>query len=32
MHRLENPGCIKLVIIEAQVGEYLEEDDFNRIA
>jgi len=38
-HRLENPGLIDLVIIEAQVGEYLEEDDivryeddFNRIA
>ncbi|MFT5662560.1 MAG: mannose-1-phosphate guanylyltransferase [Sulfurimonas sp.] len=38
-HRLENPGRIKLVMIEAQIGEYLEEDDivryeddFNRIA
>jgi len=38
-HRLENPGRIDLVMIEAQVGEYLEEDDivryeddFNRIA
>lgn len=38
-HRLENPGLIDLVMIEAQVGEYLEEDDivryeddFNRIA
>ncbi len=39
LHRLENPGRIKLIMIEAQVGEYLEEDDivryeddFNRIA
>ncbi|QOR61946.1 mannose-1-phosphate guanylyltransferase/mannose-6-phosphate isomerase [Sulfurovum sp. ST-21] len=38
-HRLENPGVIDLVMIEAQVGEYLEEDDivryeddFNRVA
>ena len=38
-HRLENPGLIPLIMIEAQVGEYLEEDDivryeddFNRIA
>ena len=38
-HRLENPGLIELVLIEAQVGEYLQEDDivryeddFNRIA
>ncbi len=38
-HRLENPGLIDLVMIEAQVGEYLEEDDivryeddFNRVA
>ena len=38
-HRLENPGRIDLVMIEAQIGEYLEEDDivryeddFNRIA
>lgn len=29
-HRLENPGKIDLVIIEAQVGEYLEEDDIVR--
>jgi mannose-1-phosphate guanylyltransferase len=39
VHRLENPGIIDLVMIEAQVGEYLEEDDivryeddFNRMA
>jgi mannose-1-phosphate guanylyltransferase len=38
-HRLENPGRIPLIMIEAQIGEYLEEDDivryeddFNRIA
>ncbi len=31
MHRLENPGKIDLVIIEAQVGEYIEEDDIVRV-
>ncbi|MBN2781676.1 MAG: mannose-1-phosphate guanylyltransferase/mannose-6-phosphate isomerase [Campylobacterales bacterium] len=31
VHRLENPGKIPLVIIEAQVGQYLEEDDIVRI-
>ena len=30
VHRLENPGLIPLVIIEAQVGEYLKEDDIVR--
>ncbi len=30
-HRLENPGKIDLVLIEAQVGEYLGEDDIVRI-
>ncbi|MDR1911054.1 MAG: mannose-1-phosphate guanylyltransferase/mannose-6-phosphate isomerase [Helicobacteraceae bacterium] len=30
-HRLENPGKIDLVIIEAQVGDYLGEDDIVRI-
>ena len=30
LHRLENPGKIDLVIIEAQVGEYIEEDDIVR--
>ncbi len=30
-HRLENPGKIDLVIIEAQVGEYIEEDDIIRL-
>ena len=30
VHRLKNPGLIPLVIIEAQVGEYLEEDDIVR--
>lgn len=29
-HRLENPGVIKLVIIEVQNGEYLGEDDIVR--
>jgi mannose-1-phosphate guanylyltransferase len=31
VHRLENPGLIPLIIIEAQVGEYLKEDDIVRI-
>lgn len=31
LHRLENPGIIDLVIIEAQVGEYVGEDDIIRI-
>ena len=31
LHRLENPGKIDLVLIEAQVGEYLGEDDIVRI-
>jgi len=30
-HRLENPGKIPLVIVEAQVGEYTGEDDIVRI-
>jgi len=30
-HRLENPGKVDVVLIEAQVGEYLEEDDIVRI-
>lgn len=29
-HRLENPGVIRLVIIEVQNGEYLGEDDIIR--
>ncbi|CAB3804054.1 mannose-1-phosphate guanylyltransferase/mannose-6-phosphate isomerase [Pararobbsia alpina] len=29
-HRLENPGVIKLVLIEVQSGEYLGEDDIVR--
>ena len=29
-HRLENPGVIKLVLIEVQNGEYLGEDDIVR--
>lgn len=31
LHRLENPGKVDLVLIEAQVGEYLEEDDIVRV-
>jgi mannose-1-phosphate guanylyltransferase len=30
-HRLENPGKIPVVLIEAQVGEYTGEDDIVRI-
>ena len=30
-HRLENPGVIPLQIIEIQNGEYLEEDDIERL-
>lgn len=29
-HRLENPGCIPLEIIEIQTGSYLDEDDIVR--
>ncbi|WP_295421182.1 cupin domain-containing protein, partial [Sulfurovum sp.] len=32
MHRLSNPGKVDLVLIEAQVGEYLGEDDIVRIS
>jgi len=31
VHRLENPGKIDVVLIEAQVGDYLGEDDIVRI-
>ncbi len=31
LHRLENPGKIPLEIIEVQNGEYVEEDDIERI-
>jgi len=31
IHRLENPGKIDVVLIEAQVGTYLGEDDIIRI-
>jgi len=31
LHRLENQGNINLVLIEAQVGEYLGEDDIVRV-
>jgi mannose-1-phosphate guanylyltransferase/mannose-6-phosphate isomerase len=29
-HRLENPGCVPLEIIEVQSGDYLGEDDIIR--
>jgi len=32
LHRLENVGKIPLVMIEAQVGEYVGEDDIVRIS
>lgn len=32
IHRLENPGKIPLVLIEAQVGSYTGEDDIVRIS
>ncbi len=31
VHRLENPGCIALEIIEVQSGSYLGEDDIVRL-
>ncbi len=31
VHRLENPGKVDVVLIEAQVGEYLDEDDIVRL-
>jgi mannose-1-phosphate guanylyltransferase len=31
IHRLSNPGKIPVVLIEAQVGEYTEEDDIIRL-
>jgi mannose-1-phosphate guanylyltransferase/mannose-6-phosphate isomerase len=31
IHRLENPGKIPLEIIEVQIGEYVGEDDINRV-
>lgn len=31
VHRLENPGDESLVVIEIQVGEYLGEDDIERL-
>ena len=31
LHRLENPGKVDVVLVEAQVGEYLGEDDIVRI-
>jgi mannose-1-phosphate guanylyltransferase/mannose-1-phosphate guanylyltransferase/mannose-6-phosphate isomerase len=31
VHRLENPGHINLVLIEVQVGSYLDENDIVRL-
>ncbi|MDI9645103.1 MAG: mannose-1-phosphate guanylyltransferase/mannose-6-phosphate isomerase [Archaeoglobales archaeon] len=31
LHRIENPGKVDLEIIEIQIGEYLHEDDIERI-
>jgi mannose-1-phosphate guanylyltransferase/mannose-6-phosphate isomerase len=31
LHRLENPGKIPLEVIEVQIGQYLGEDDIERI-
>ncbi|MGH6948132.1 MAG: phosphomannose isomerase type II C-terminal cupin domain [Kiloniellales bacterium] len=31
-HRLENPGREPLVLIEVQLGDYLGEDDIERLA
>jgi mannose-1-phosphate guanylyltransferase/mannose-6-phosphate isomerase len=31
VHRLENPGKVRLEIIEVQVGEYVGEDDIVRL-
>jgi len=31
LHRLENPGKVDVVLIEAQVGSYLGEDDIVRV-
>jgi len=30
-HRLENPGLIPLQIIEVQNGDYVDEDDIERL-
>jgi mannose-1-phosphate guanylyltransferase/mannose-6-phosphate isomerase len=30
-HRLENPGCVPLRLIEVQSGAYLGEDDIVRL-
>jgi mannose-6-phosphate isomerase-like protein (cupin superfamily) len=32
VHRLENPGDDQLIIIEVQVGEYVGEDDIERLS
>jgi mannose-1-phosphate guanylyltransferase/mannose-6-phosphate isomerase len=31
LHRLENPGRIPLEVIEVQIGEYVGEDDIERL-
>jgi mannose-1-phosphate guanylyltransferase len=30
-HRLSNPGKVDVILIEAQVGDYLQEDDIVRL-
>jgi mannose-1-phosphate guanylyltransferase/mannose-6-phosphate isomerase len=32
VHRLENPKEQKLIVIEVQLGEYLREDDIERLS
>lgn len=32
LHRIENPGAEPLVIVEVQHGDYLGEDDIERVA
>lgn len=31
IHRLENPGMIPLEVIEVQIGEFIDEDDIERL-
>jgi mannose-1-phosphate guanylyltransferase/mannose-6-phosphate isomerase len=31
LHRMENPGRVPLEIIEVQIGEYVGEDDIQRV-
>ena len=30
-HRISNPGKVPLIIIEVQIGDYLEENDIVRL-